>query len=125
MVEPGGRRGVFKPVSYLPYDVVVVPFPYSDRLAEKRRPALVVSAAGLVTGRGLIWVAMITSALHAPGFGDHRIRDLPAAGLPVQSLLRAGKIATIEPTRILRKLGALAPADRLYAEEVLKSCAAF
>jgi hypothetical protein len=26
-----------------PFDVVVVPFPYADRLAEKRRPALVIS----------------------------------------------------------------------------------
>jgi mRNA interferase MazF len=25
------------------FDIVVVPFPYADRLAEKRRPALVIS----------------------------------------------------------------------------------
>ena len=29
--------------AYLPGDVVVVPFPYTDRFAEKRRPALVIS----------------------------------------------------------------------------------
>ena len=44
-----------------PFDVVVVPFPYADRLAEKRRPALVISNRKLAVHR-LVWVAMITSA---------------------------------------------------------------
>jgi mRNA interferase MazF len=35
MTAPKGRFDAF--------DVVVVPFPYADRLAEKRRPALVIS----------------------------------------------------------------------------------
>src|ERR1041385_383118 len=42
-----------------PFDIVVVPFPYADRLAENRRPALVISNRKLA-GHGLIWVAMIT-----------------------------------------------------------------
>lgn len=28
---------------FAPFDIVVVPFPYADRLAQKRRPALVIS----------------------------------------------------------------------------------
>jgi mRNA interferase MazF len=43
------------------FDVVVVPFPYADRLAEKCRPALVISNRKLAA-HGLLWVAMITSA---------------------------------------------------------------
>ncbi|MEA2987282.1 MAG: mRNA interferase MazF, partial [Alphaproteobacteria bacterium] len=50
-------------------DIVVVPFPYTDRLAEKRRPALVVSNAKLVRF-GLVWVAMITSAENEPWLCD-------------------------------------------------------
>ena len=42
-----------------PGDVVVVPFPYSDHLAGKRRPAVVVSSATLEQDHGLVWVAMI------------------------------------------------------------------
>ena len=30
-------------IRFDPFDIVVVPFPYADRLAEKRRPALVIS----------------------------------------------------------------------------------
>jgi PemK-like protein. len=46
------------------YDVVIVPFPYVDRLAERRRPALVISSAALAR-HGVLWVAMITSAANA------------------------------------------------------------
>ena len=44
-----------------PFDVIVVPFPYSERLAEKRRPALVVSNARLHR-EGYLWIVMITGA---------------------------------------------------------------
>jgi len=87
-------------------DVVVVPFPYSDRLAEKRRPALVVSNDGLAA-QGFIWVAMITSAAQAACDGDELIADPAGAGLTVACRVRPSKIACIEPSRILRRVGRL------------------
>jgi mRNA interferase MazF len=53
---PGSEGGRFNS-----FDVVIVPFPYSDRLAEKRRPALVISNRRLQS-HGIVWLAMITSA---------------------------------------------------------------
>ena len=88
------------------YDVVIVPFPYSDRLAEKRRPALVISNARL-SEFNLLWVAMITSADNAPWSCDVAIADLARAGLPAPSVVRPAKIACIEPARVLRRAGAL------------------
>jgi mRNA interferase MazF len=108
-----------------PFDVVVVPFPYSDRLAEKRRPALVVSAPAVERALGRVWVAMITSAVEGAGFADTRIEDLHAAGLPAPSLLRASKIATIDADRILRRVGALSTPDRAAAERALRLCSGF
>lgn len=107
------------------FDIVVVPFPYSDQLAEKRRPALVVSSPELERRCGLVWVAMITSAGRAPLLGDASIQDRTSAGLPVASTLRAGKIATIEPHRVLRKAGRLSAPDQAAAKTALKACAAF
>src|SRR4051794_15670190 len=79
------------------WDVVVVPFPYSDRFAEKRRPALVVSSNWLREEFDLIWVAMITSRV-VPGWScDVAIEDLGLAGLPSPSVIRPAKLATIEP----------------------------
>ena len=86
--------------------VVVVPFPYSDRLAEKRRPALVVSGEA-VAAAGYVWIAMITSARNTRAAGDVRIDDLKSAGLGVASVVRPIKLACIEPTRILRRIGTL------------------
>src|SRR5690606_15680238 len=91
---------------YSAFDVVVVPFPYADRLAERRRPALVISNRKLAV-HGLIWLAMITSAENDPWPGDVVIADLRRAGLPAPSVVRPAKIACIEPTRIQRRAGRL------------------
>lgn len=90
--------------------ILVLPFPYSDRLAEKRRPALLVSKASLERDHGLLWVAMITSDRGARRPDDVEIADLRRAGLPSASLVRPSKIATIEPARVIRAAGSLAPA---------------
>ncbi len=77
-----------------PLDVIVVPFPYVDRLAEKRRPALVISNRKL-TVHGVPWSC------------DVAITDLKRAGLPAASVVRPAKIACIEPSRIERRVGRL------------------
>ena len=89
------------------FSIVVVPFPYADQLAEKRRPALVISSREFHERTGLVWVAMITSAKNAPWPDDIRIADHGACGLPAQSLIRAVKIATIDVNRIAGYLGKL------------------
>ena len=103
------------------FDIVVVPFPYADRLAEKRRPALVVSSRRL-TPFGLIWVAMITSADNAPWPCDVTIADLTRAGLPAPSIVRTAKIACIEPARIERRAGRL---DKVAAKAVAQKLRGF
>jgi mRNA interferase MazF len=85
-------------------DVVVLPFPYVDRLAEKRRPALVVSSP-LLLSLNLVWVVMITSAANRPWPSDVPIGSLELAGLPAASIIRPAKIACIEPDRIVRAIG--------------------
>lgn len=107
-----------------PFDVVVVPFPYGDRLAEKRRPALVVSHRDLPARLGRVWVAMITSVPSAE-LGDMGIGDLGPAGLPVASTLRASKIATLDAGRVLRVAGRLSEADQGLARRALIACAGF
>lgn len=95
-------------------EVVVLPFPYSDMLAEKRRPAVVVSKPALERTHGVMWVAMITSAAGRARKDDVRVSQLQRAGLPVASVIRPSKLATIEPGRVLRTAGTLTRGD-LYA----------
>jgi mRNA interferase MazF len=87
-------------------DVVRVPFPYTDKTTRQHRPALVVAADELETDHGLIWVCMVTSAMHRAWRSDVPINDLRLAGLPVPSVVRTAKIATIE-ARDADRLGSL------------------
>ena len=88
----------------------------ADRLAKKRRPAVVVSGPD-VAAAGFVWIVMITSARNAAAAGDLPIRDLATAGLAVASVVRPHKIACLEPSRIVRAIGALRPdaATEVYA----------
>jgi mRNA interferase MazF len=92
--------------SYSQGDIVVVPFPYSDQLAEKRRPAVVISNAAFNTGHPVVWIAMITSSTQNTWSSD---LPLPSSesGLRKPSIIRTAKIATVEPQRIIRKLSKL------------------
>jgi mRNA interferase MazF len=104
-----------------PFDVVVVPFPYADRLAEKRRPALVFSNRKLAV-HDLVWVAMITSADNEPWPNDVAINDLKRAGLPAPSVIRPAKIACIDAARIDRRIGRL---DKATARRVSQKLRGF
>jgi len=94
------------------YDVVVVPFPFTDRSATKRRPALVISAADSFNKSAAHSVmAMITSADNAAWPLDIELQDLKAAGLPARSVVRM-KLFTLDHRLVLRKAGTLGAKDR-------------
>ena len=98
------------------WDVVAVPFPYTDRPVRQRRPALVLAANGLEAEHGLLWVLMITSAENRGWPGDVPIADSSLAGLPVPSVIRTAKIATIE-AKEAERLGTTGPEERAAVEE--------
>lgn len=88
-------------------DIVRVPFPYTDRETRQHRPALVVSIRRPLASADLLWVVMITSAGNRGWQGDVPIeKDHAAAGLPVPSLVRTAKIATID-TALAERIGTI------------------
>ena len=102
-------------------DVVVVPFPFTDKAAAKRRPALVLSDAdsfNRVAGHSVM--AMITSVGSEGWPLDVALRDLEAAGLPAPSLVRM-KLFTLDHRFVLRKAGRLAAVDAAAVESSLAS----
>lgn len=92
-------------------DVVRVPFPFTDRRAVKKRPALVLSRArSFNNAAGHSVMAMITSAAH-PGWPlDCRINEMNHTGLSVPSMVRF-KIFTLDNRLVLGRLGKLGPED--------------
>ena len=79
------------------FDVVVVPFPYADRLSEKRRPALVVSADAFNRKHGLLWVPMITSAANPRWDGDIPISATGKGRIARPSVIRTAKMPRSNP----------------------------
>ena len=94
-----------------PFDVVVVPFPFTDRGATKRRPALVLSSSAFNQKAQHSVLAMITSAGQSSWPGDYFIEDLDAAGLPGECVIRL-KLFTLDHRLVIRKAGALGAADQ-------------
>lgn len=95
------------------FDVVVVPFPFTDRQANKRRPAVVLGSVG----PDQHVLAMITTA---EGWNtDVPVTDLDAAGLPVPSVVRL-KLLTLDSHLILRVSGRLSAKDENNLKRQLK-----
>lgn len=90
-------------------DVVVVPFPFTDRVASKRRPAVVVSTARFNANHQCAILAMITST-SARWQSDVPLRDWRQAGLHVPCWVRF-KLFTLDNVLILRQAGALSKRD--------------
>lgn len=96
--------------AFEPWDIVKVPFPYTDRPVRQRRPAPVIAAGELAAAHGLLWLAMVTSAANRGWPGDVLVSDLAGAGLPIASIVRPAKTATVEAHA--ERLGRLPGADR-------------
>jgi mRNA interferase MazF len=89
-------------------DIVLVPFPFTDQTASKKRPAVVVSADVYHQQRPDVILMAVTSQILRPAgsVGEVLIADWHGAGLPKASLIKP-VLATVEQGLILRKLGAL------------------
>lgn len=101
-------------------DIVLVPFPFTDQSAAKRRPAAVISADAYNERGPDIILMPVTSQLRADArIGDIAVEEWQAAGLLKPSAVKP-VIATLEQTLVIRRLGALGSGDR----EALKAALA-
>ncbi|ABU58933.1 type II toxin-antitoxin system PemK/MazF family toxin [Roseiflexus castenholzii] len=87
-------------------DVVVVPFPFSDLSAAKRRPALVVAT---LTGDDVILCQITSKAItdnDALAISDS---DFTSGGLRQDSNVRPNRIFTADSNIVLYRAGVLSP----------------
>jgi mRNA interferase MazF len=92
-------------------DVVVVPFPFVDIAADKRRPSLILSNRTFNNSHGHSICAMITTAARSNWPSDVAIEDLNPAGLNRPCVVR-WKLFTLPNGLILRRAGHLGSRDR-------------
>ena len=100
------------------HDVVVVPFPFTDRDIKLRRPAVVLSDKHFAERTGQHLLAMITRAERSTWPGDLPVGNASAAGLGRPSVIRL-KLFTLVTPLILDRLGRLARADARALAETL------
>jgi mRNA interferase MazF len=100
------------------YEIVVVPFPFTQRPSVKRRPALALSSVEFNEGSGNTLFAMITSSENDLWPLDFAL-DYEAAGLSRSCVVRF-KLFTLDNRVIIKRIGELREADRRTIRQGLK-----
>ncbi len=93
------------------YEVVIVPFPFSDKPVTRRRPAIILSPAPYCQATGLIVTAMVTTARASSWPYDLPLLQPRAAGLDRPCVIRL-KLSTIDARLVTARVGMLADVDR-------------
>ena len=106
--------------SYTPFQVVSVPFPFTDKAQSKKRPALILSNLNFGQQAGHSVMVMITSAKNSAWPLDVPVSDLIAAGLPSPSIIRM-KLFTLDHRFILKTLGFINEQDKQQVIQALKN----
>lgn len=101
-------------------DIVLIPFPYTDLSATKTRPAVVVSSETYHNFCSELLLAYISSQVSkAHPKLDHIVADWASSGLPKPSFVRP-KIAAIDPSLVVHKVGKLSDNDLLEVDRRLR-----
>ena len=106
-------------MTFKPWDVVVVPFPFVDKKVSKPRPALVLSDIDFNI-KGLVILSMITTAEKTSHSFDMLIRNLVTTGLPLPSVVR-WKIFSLDLPLIKKKIGYLSKTDGVECKKILQT----
>lgn len=104
-------------MTFDPFEIVVVPFPFTDKAAAKRRPALVVSSSAFNDAHEQLILAMITTKGRWPS--DVPLKDWQAAGLNVPCRVRM-KLFTLDQPLVLKRLGMLSNDDRSAIQSAIR-----
>ncbi len=100
-------------------DVVIVPFPFTDQEATKRRPAVVLSSADGFNRRiGQSVMAMITTKNMGSWPFDVTLTDVDHAGLHLACTIRM-KVFTLDHRLIINKLGSLSAYDKKCLKQAI------
>lgn len=107
-------------------DIVLVPFPFQDKLREKIRPAVVVQSNAESARLLNTVVAMITGNTDDAGqpttlLVDPSTPEGAGSGLAGRSLIKACNLATIRQKRVIATLGHLSDGLNTQLDACLKA----
>ncbi len=103
---------------YKKWEIVLVPFPFTDLTTSKKRPGLIVSPDKYNAKTDVV-IAFITSKMDSDARpGDYKIKNWKEAHLPKPSMIRM-KFATIGKDIVIKKMGRLSGKDIRAFEKLL------
>ena len=88
-------------------EIVLIPVPFTDLSASKKRPVLIISNDGFNAENQDIVVVAITSNLIQPGV-PITTADLKEGQLPKPSIIRSDKIYTLNQHIVVKRIGHVA-----------------
>lgn len=101
-------------------DLILVPFPFTDQTASKKRPAVVVSSDGYNKARPDVILMAVTGHLSSyPRIGEVILNDWKAAGLLKASTIKP-ILTTVEKSLVIRTLGQLRGPDVSVLKDALR-----
>lgn len=101
-------------------DIVLVPFPFTDQSAIKKRPAVIISSDEYNRNRPDIILMAVTSQMRSADFyGDLPVNQWQQAGL-LKPLVIKPICSTIEKSLVLKTLGRLHKQDMAALDETLQ-----
>ena len=106
-------------MTYSQFDLVKLPFPFTDKDSNKVRPAIIVSHLNYTINTNHYIVIMVTSSKQTNWVDDIHISDLNSAGLPVPSKIRF-KLFSLDERLVICRLGQLGKDDKEKLVEILK-----
>lgn len=113
---------------YKPGDVVIIPFPFTDWAGIKQRPAFIISSEKFNQTHRDVILCAITSQIPSKLEGEeYRLSQFEQklSGLPKPSIIKLGKIVTLDQRLIRKKLGGVPQEnlEKIYNQlyKILKS----
>ena len=104
------------------WDLIAVPFPYVEGYEAKRRPALVISTDAFHAAHDACFAAMVTTARNMQDVqkDDISLGSWMKAGLPAPCVVRLARLSSFENSPAIRRIGAIAAADRNAVMALIK-----
>lgn len=105
-------------MTFKAFEVVAVPFPFTDRDTTKRRPALVISNKSFNQRHNQLVLAMITTTTDNVWASDVALTNWQTAGLKVACHFRL-KLFTLDQNLVLKTIGRLSSKDVKAVQAIL------
>ncbi len=103
---------------YNQFDIVLVPFPFTDKNTAKKRPAIVLNNKNYQIKTNHLILAMITSAKNSDWESDLQIKEIEPTGLKTDCVIRY-KIFSLDERIILKRVGAISENEKTDVKEKL------